>query len=199
MFYEDPETGRRVPYSDLQVLHDNQWLPGFEHIPDWLRIDLIERDSQLVRAYLRSPSTPSIRRELSRKIVARLQSELDNVLTARREIESKDEQATKAYYFIKWALEQMRTVLTSKSIHKGFSKLEYDTLMAKHDELNEHLAEISRRSPSWTFHIGMDRWDSLRLEKALFEEMQAMQRMDACLPRTPLNEDIDLDDQNPDN
>ena len=193
-FFKDPETGEPVLNSDLNALLDNEWLPGFEHIPDWLRVDLIERDSQLIRAYLRHPDSPRIRRELSSKVVARLQSELDNVLTVRREAESKDQDSIKIWYFLKWSLEQLRIVLTSKSIHKGFSKVEYDELMAKHDSLHEQLKEVCRQAPGWTSQIGQDRWDGLRIEKALFEEHQAMQRLEACLFGTQLNEDFDLDE-----
>ena len=49
-------------------------------------------------------------------------------------------------------------------------------------------------TPGWTSQIGQDRWDGLRIEKALFEEHQAMQRLEACLFGTQLNEDIDLDE-----
>jgi hypothetical protein len=196
-FFNDPESGEPVLYKDLNALLANEWLPGFEHIPDWLRVDLIERDSQLIRAYLRAPDSATIRRELHFKVMARLQSELDNVLTVRREVESNDEDAIKMWYFLKWSIEQMQAVLTSKSIHEGFSKEEYDELMAKHDALHEQMKEIRRQAPGWTSQTGMDRWDSLRLEKAMFDEQQAMQRLNACMFGNDLNEDINLDDIDP--
>ena len=65
MFYNDPLTGERKPYVDLLVLHSHHTLPTLPHIPDWLAIDLIEKDPHLVRSYLRDPANTQLRRELS--------------------------------------------------------------------------------------------------------------------------------------
>lgn len=181
MFYEDPQTGERKPYPDLMLLHGNRALPGLPHLPDWLHVDLMDKDPQLVRAYLRDPANVSLRRRLSARIVARVQSELDQVLTFRRNVEHQRLPEVKRLYRMRWELEQMQAVLTCKEIHQAFSKEEYQALMDRHDALHREREAFVRDRQKWANQIGMDRWDAQRLERVLFDERQAIERMEAGL------------------
>lgn len=182
MFYEDPQTGQRKPYADLLLLHGRRTIPGLPHLPDWLHIDLIDKDPQLVRAYLRDPASVSLRRKLSARIVARIQSELDQVLTCRRRHEEQRQAEARKLYRIRWALDQMQAVLSCEAIQQAFTREEYQELMDRHDALNREREAFVRDRPRWSGEIGMDRWDAQRLERVLFEERQAIERMEAGLP-----------------
>jgi hypothetical protein len=182
MYYEDPETGERKPYVDLMLLHGARVIPGLRHLPDWMHCDLIEKDPQLIRAYLRDPANETIRRNLSTRIIVRIQSELDNVATQRRLREEQRLAEARTLYRMRWAIDQMQAILTSKVIHKAFSKHEYQALQDRHDELHQQREDFVRKRPRWSRELGMDRWDAQRLERVLFEERQAIERMEAGLP-----------------
>lgn len=179
MFYNDPETGERKPYVDLLLLHNAGTLPGLTHLPDWLQHDLIEKDPQLIRSYLRGPANVSLRRKLSARIIVRVQAELDVVLTCQNQNEEQRNVETKRLYAMRWAIDQMQAVLTSKIIQKSFSRKEYQDLNNRHDALFKEREMFVRDRPNWARQIGMDRWDAQRLERVLFDERQAIERMEA--------------------
>jgi hypothetical protein len=84
-----------------------------------------------------------------------------------------------------WALGQMQAVLSCQAIHQAFSREEYQELMDRHDALQREREAFVRDRPRWSGEIGMDRWDAQRLERVLFEERQAVERMRPACRTTP--------------
>ena len=83
---------------------------------------------------------------------------------------------------MRWAIGQMQSVLASDAIQNAFSEEEYQDLKGRHDALVQECEAFVHDRPKWSSQTVMDRWDSQRLERVLFDERQAMERMEAGLP-----------------
>lgn len=176
----------------LLSLHRADFIPGLEHLPSWLGHDLIERDCDLMWGYLRLPSSFIVRYELHRRIMARLQARLDDVITQQRRAESQDEPMVKAYYLIDWYIERGTDILESKDAQEQMPVEDFERLRLSVLERDIVRSELRESLPEWIHDVPRYRKETHQLKLAIFLENQAIDDMKVCIPGTPLNDDVDL-------
>lgn len=192
--FENTAPDKYLEYPLLLSLHRSDFIPGLEHLPDWLCHDLIERDCDLVWGYLRLPSSFIVRYELHHRIMARLQSRLDDVVTQQRRAESQDEPMIKAYYLIDWYIERGTDILEWKDAQEQMPVEDFERLRLSVLERDNIRSELWESLPEWVHDIPEYRKEAHILKLAIFMENQTINDMKACVPGIPLTQDVDLDD-----